>query len=678
MGSFLHYAGDFIQTTGSTLDQFILGTQLSQVVGLRHTLERARTMWPTSLGTCYYKLTDVYPAAAWSTIDWYGTPKAAYYFVQDAYAPLHCCVRFDTLQFAGQSVLLPVYALDDTGALSGSWTVSVRAYNESLQKIKQTDFAGSGAVNRVASLGNFTMTATETQSTPLLLVVDLKQGGIILDRTFYFANYVASKNCLFNLPVTQVTAAAVGTDSVRITNSGAVPAVAVNLQSGNGDDKFLVSDNLFWLDAGETRTLWANDVSKIQVSAWNSTSHPTPFPAISSVSASVSGGAGTVQIQFNTPLDKASLQNSASYTISAGVMVLSSVASADRRSVTLSVSGMQSGSHYTLAVAGLCDQSAPPQCLTIGGLDFVPTSSLMGYWAFNENAGNIAHDSTPALNHAGLTNVTWTPGRFGAGVRFGSTGARASIAGANLNPGTNFAITCWVKPDALRGSYHVFLAKGDKVNGHYEFYIGQDGVFHFYAPDLGDFSSAKTIDDATWHFVAVDRAGTRLSFYVDGSEVGVQTLASASALTTMNDSLILGSLKDGSFAYQGSLDELRMYRRDLSVNELDSLYHGNQIPTGAVKMPPALLRTGLLSVSQNPLGASIRVTFGLATTESLGAELYDVQGRKVTTLLPKQVREAGVYSVEWGGSRGTAAAGMILLKYRIGDKTGIRKISMVR
>ena len=126
----MQYAGYFVDKRNCTIEQFTIGSQLSQAVGLRHPLERARTMWPFTTGACYYKINDNFPAASWSTVDWYGAPKIGYYFVQDAFAPLHACILFSRLNFAGtptDALDNDIFLLDDQDALAGkSWKVIVK------------------------------------------------------------------------------------------------------------------------------------------------------------------------------------------------------------------------------------------------------------------------------------------------------------------------------------------------------------------------------------------------------------------------------------------------------------------------------------------------------------------------------------------------------------------------
>ena len=128
------YAGYF--TAGDSMERFVMASQLAQVVAVRHTLERARTRWPECAGALMYKLNDNYPAASWSTVDWYGAVKISHWFVQDAFSPLHACVLFDSVNNQGLALTLPVFLLDDTDALQDArWSVKIRAYDGGLRCI---------------------------------------------------------------------------------------------------------------------------------------------------------------------------------------------------------------------------------------------------------------------------------------------------------------------------------------------------------------------------------------------------------------------------------------------------------------------------------------------------------------------------------------------------------------
>ena len=206
-----------------TLEQYTIGSQLSQAVGIRHTLERTRCRWPHSTGALYYKMTDNYPAASWACIDWYGAPKIGHYFFQDAFAPLHACLLFSSTNNVGIPVSLPVYLLDDASALVDSrWQVVVRAYSGDLQLIKREDYDGQGSVTNPHKLGDFTLTFEETDSVPLFVVSEVWQNDALAQRTFYFVNFEPVKGSLFTLPRTELAFEARGND-VIVRNTGSLP-----------------------------------------------------------------------------------------------------------------------------------------------------------------------------------------------------------------------------------------------------------------------------------------------------------------------------------------------------------------------------------------------------------------------------------------------------------------------
>jgi beta-mannosidase len=61
-------------------------SQLLQAYGIQMAIEAHRAAKPYNMGTLYWQLNDCWPVTSWSSIDWYGTPKALHYALKDAFA----------------------------------------------------------------------------------------------------------------------------------------------------------------------------------------------------------------------------------------------------------------------------------------------------------------------------------------------------------------------------------------------------------------------------------------------------------------------------------------------------------------------------------------------------------------------------------------------------------------
>ncbi len=263
--TFIHYASQFVEV--NSLESLVMGSQIAQTMADVPAAFNSRVNFPYQSMVMYYKFNDVYPGASWSVVDYYGAPKMAYWFLQDAYAPLTAGVktdRYDTYNKTDRSLSLPVYILDDADELKNAgWEVTVTAYNGSLKTVKQERYTGSGSIDMKQKLGQFTLTEKETDTAPLFIVTTLYKNGTLAARTYMFMNAGKDPGCLFSIPAADVQYTVSG-NTVTFVNNSDIPAAAVRFDVGSDSDTFRPSDNWFWLEPGESYAVTVNDASVIK------------------------------------------------------------------------------------------------------------------------------------------------------------------------------------------------------------------------------------------------------------------------------------------------------------------------------------------------------------------------------------------------------------------------------
>ena len=69
-------------------DRFVYLSQAAQAEGIELAALHHRASRPTTMGSLYWQLNDVWPGASWSSIDWFGRWKALHFHARRFYAPV--------------------------------------------------------------------------------------------------------------------------------------------------------------------------------------------------------------------------------------------------------------------------------------------------------------------------------------------------------------------------------------------------------------------------------------------------------------------------------------------------------------------------------------------------------------------------------------------------------------
>lgn len=250
----------------------IIASQVIQGLATTRVIDHNRACYPQCGGTIYYKLNDNYPAASWSTIDWYGVPKQSYYMLQHAYAPIRAVLHFNRLDLKGVATTIPINVLNDDQRLQRyiSCDVHVTVFDQNFQVlVDQFASVSKHEFHRlVIDAGEIHLSRKQANSELLLFRVDLiGDDDEIINRTVYYENFQPGQRPLFELPKASLQIKR-HRKQVVIQNIGTTPAVGVSCMSAT-KQRLVASDGHMWIDSGETiQTQLSADVP-IDVSGLN-------------------------------------------------------------------------------------------------------------------------------------------------------------------------------------------------------------------------------------------------------------------------------------------------------------------------------------------------------------------------------------------------------------------------
>jgi len=209
------------------------------------------------------------------------------------------------------------------------------------------------------------------------------------------------------------------------------------------------------------------------------------------------------------------------------------------------------------------------------------------YWTLNETSGTTAADSVGSYDGTLINfpadDSQWVSGKFAGALNFDGTNDHVDITGYNgVTDGDSRTCTAWIKTASSQQGQ--ILSWGTSADGQkWMFRTESDGTFGVGVWG-GYIKTSQAINDGQWHHVAavlLDDGSPDLSeiqLYIDGVlETSPYVSNSRLIQTSALESVLIGTRLDSDGVtyvqqFQGLIDDVRIYERALSAEEIQQLY----------------------------------------------------------------------------------------------------------
>jgi hypothetical protein len=224
------------------------------------------------------------------------------------------------------------------------------------------------------------------------------------------------------------------------------------------------------------------------------------------------------------------------------------------------------------------------------GLD----SGLVGFWSFDgqDISGTTAFDRSGLGNNGTISGAARTAGRIGQALEFdGVDDYVDALSPDPLDDLRTFTVSAWIKPDSMgEGDFGRITDKRNLGTVGWDFFTCSSGA----APTCTDAirlrqafgtsggvwdSPSNSVARNVWQHVVVtynsNSTANDPSFYINGASVAVTegTAPSGSYSSDGAVNFTIGNTPDTTRTFDGAIDEVRIYNRVLTSDEIKRLYN---------------------------------------------------------------------------------------------------------
>ncbi len=221
---------------------------------------------------------------------------------------------------------------------------------------------------------------------------------------------------------------------------------------------------------------------------------------------------------------------------------------------------------------------------------YVPANGLVGWWPFNGNANDESGNNNVLTSFGPVLTMD----RFGianSAYLFDST--QYFLKNSPVSSGDNFSISLWFYKKSTNGGDLWHETSTNSTTGGD--ITCNNGLLQFICQGINMNVTNSTFTPAlsTWTNVTLTKSGNQFTFYINGVLNSTGSSPYSAYNSTTYFALGNGGLASGSSGINGKIDDIAIYNRALTQQEITALYQGTNT-TGNCPTFPASLAQGLV------------------------------------------------------------------------------------
>ena len=199
---------------------------------------------------------------------------------------------------------------------------------------------------------------------------------------------------------------------------------------------------------------------------------------------------------------------------------------------------------------------------------------------FDEGSGTIVKDESGHGNDGTIYGASWTTGVSGKALSFDGMDDYVDIG--NIGITDNWTVSFWAKSDSVSKVVYYTIGTGGTDKG-----IGMGGTYHTISNDFYVFEGSTVLHGGpsvitgTWYYVTIIKNGLNYEIYVNGNSATSGNLRDID-ITDLN----IGRRSDDFFYFDGIIDEVAIYSRALTPEEIKAHYLALAPQTPPPKLTP--------------------------------------------------------------------------------------------